>query len=185
MIDTAVDPPPIAEAPAAVRTTCVTPNVTPSDCGCGGNSNTAQFVYVIGDRIGYDFGSRVRQFSLQSNAQNPDANDTRTLSDPATFLRYLLGSRRVGAPFNGNLHDAKAVHWVLYRDNCPLYVVQPASDFSEALYKALITLLIETTSFGFYTKDPDGKGPLKAGDPIPFTDPDLDIRYECLSRFPP
>jgi hypothetical protein len=69
----------------------------------------------------------------------------------------------------------------LYRDNCPLYVVQPNGDFSEVLYKALVTFLIETTSFGFYTKDP--QGPLQKGDPIPFTDPDLDIRYECLRGY--
>jgi hypothetical protein len=54
-------------------------------------------------------------------------------------------------------------------------------DFSEVLYKALITFLIETTSFGYYTRDPEG--PLQVGDPIPFTDPDLDIRYECLRGY--
>jgi hypothetical protein len=172
---------PSAPVPTAFVAPSIAPGVVPADCGCGGSGNTGQYVYAIGDRIGYDFGSRVRQFSLQSNAANPDPNDTRTLSDTATFLRYLLGSRRFGAPFNGNLHDAKSVYWVLYRDNCPLYAVQPIGDFSEALYKALITFLIETTDFGFYTKDP--AGPLKKGDPIPFTDPDLDIRYECLREY--
>jgi hypothetical protein len=105
------------------------------------------------------------------------------VSDPAVFLRYLLGSRKFGTPVNGNLHDAKSVYWVLYQENCPRYVVQPVGDFSEAIYKALIVFLIETTSFGFYSQDPDDKGPLQAGDPIPFTDPNLDIRYDCLKEY--
>jgi hypothetical protein len=129
---------------------------------------------VIGDRIGYDFGSRVRQFSLQANA---DATYPRLLSDPAAFLRYLLGSRKTGTPLNGNLHDSKSVYWVLYRENCPLYVIQPIGCFCEALYKALITFLIETTSFGFYEDGP------KQGQPIPFTDEKLDIRYDCLMEY--
>lgn len=154
----------------------VSTGITPSHCGCGGSCGcggkaaTAQYVYVIGDRIGYDFGSRVRQYSLQANA---DPAYHKSLSDPAGFIRYLLGSRKFGAPTNGNMHDAKSVHWVLYQDNCPRYVIQPHGDFSETLYKALIVFLIETTSFGF-----DAKG--KA---IEFTDPTLDLRYECLKEY--
>ncbi len=163
---TPVTPEPFAPVPTAF----VVPGVVPADCGCGGNGKNNQYVYVIGDRIGYDFGSRVRQFSLQANA---DPAYSRMLSDPAAFLRYLLGSRKFGSPINGNLHDAKSVHWVLYQDNCPRYVVQPLGDFSETLYKALVTFLIETTSFGF---DAQGK-------PIEFTDPALDIRYQCLKEY--
>jgi hypothetical protein len=149
----------------------------PSDCACGGgNGNGTRYVYVVGDRIGYDFGSRVRQYSLQANA---DPNYPRLLSDPAAFLRYLLGSRKYGTPLNGNMHDAKSVYWVLYQAECPRYVVQPHGDFSEANYKALITFLIETTNFGYYG-DHDGD---KRGQPIPFTDDGLDIRYECLREY--
>ncbi len=167
---------PLALAPAAVGTlgACVTPSIIPSDCGCGGNGGAGRYVYAIGDRIGYDFGTPVRLASLQANA---DPEYPYTISQPTGLLRYLLGSRQLGAPFNGNLHDARSIHWILYQENCPLYAVQPLGDFSETIYKALITFLIETASFGFYM---DGD---KQGQPIPFTDVDLDIRYDCLEEY--
>ena len=108
---------------------------------------------------------------------NTDPDYPFGISEPAGLLHYLLGSRRFGAPLNGNLHDAKSVYWILYQENCPLYVVQPLGDFSETIYKALITFLIETTSFGLY-RDGDQRG-----QPIPFTDDDLDIRYDCLEEY--
>lgn len=165
-----------AAADLSAMGACVTPSIIPSDCGCGGNGNGngGRFVYAIGDRIGYDFGTRVRQASLQANA---DPEYPYGLAEPAGLLHYLLGSRRYGAPLNGNLHDAKSVYWILYQENCPLYVVQPHGDFSETIYKALITFLIETTSFGLYA---DGD---KRGQPIPFSDEELDIRYDCLEEY--
>lgn len=170
--------PPLAQAPGAFNNfgECITPSIMPSDCGCGGNgsASAARYVYAIGDRIGYDFGTRVRLASLQANA---DPEYPFGLAEPAGLLHYLLGSRKYGAPLNGNLHDAKSVYWILYQDNCPMYVVQPHGDFSETIYKALITFLIETTSFGLYA---DGN---KRGQPIPFTDDTLDIRYDCLEEY--
>jgi len=157
---------------------CVTPSIIPADCGCGGscggNGNGGRYVYAVGDRIGYDFGTRVRQASLQANA---DPEYPYGLGEPAGLLHYLLGSRKYGAPLNGNLHDAKSVYWILYQENCPLYVVQPHGDFSETIYKALISFLIETTSFGLYAEG------AQRGQPIPFTDEKLDIRYDCLEEY--
>ncbi len=165
---------PAPEATCSPRS-CVMPSIIPSDCGCRGNAGVSRYVYAIGDRIGYDFGTPVRLASLQANA-DPDYDYPITL--PAGFLRYLLGSRRLGAPYNGNLHDAKAVHWILYQENCPLYAVQPLGDFGEIIYKALISFLIETCSLGVYPKGHENEG-----QPRPFTDEELDIRYDCLEGY--
>lgn len=179
VIETAVPPvtpvPTTPELSAAVPAAFVAPAVLPADCGCGGNSSP-QYVYVIGDRIRYDFGSRVRQLSLQNN----DVHTSRALlTEPAAFIRYLLGYGPPGDPngahrANGNLHDAKAVHWVLYQENCPRYAIEPHDCFCEALYKALITFFIET----HFDRDPStGSFPLFSDDKLG------NIRYDCLSEY--
>ncbi len=141
-------------APAGVAAA----GVTAADCGCGGNKGTRQLVYVIGNQLKYDFGTQVRQLSVQGNfwpnGLNPRDTD---LTQVPAFLRYLLGYihypdpkappippwQPQGPRYNGNLYDAKAVYWVLYRDNCPLYVLQPQGVFADIVYKQLIWFLIE------------------------------------------
>lgn len=150
----------------------VTPSIVPADCGCGGKSKPSEYVYVIGDRIGYDFGTRVRQLSLEAHAFTPF--DRRSLAEPAAFLRYLLGSNKPDLTGGGNLHDAQAVKWVLYQDSCPLYVLEPEGCFCEAAYKAIITFFIDTT----FAR----QGIFGAGDSILFTEPEM-VRYECLKEY--
>lgn len=184
-ITTSIAEPPQAFGPAAeaalppslarsASEATVSPSAISASCGCGCANVADRYVYVIGDRIGYDFGTRVRQLSLQANA---DPDYPYSLAEPAGLLRYLLGSRKTGAPLNGNMHDAKSIHWVLYQDDCPRYVIQPLGDFSDAMYKALITFLVDTTTLGVHT---DGT---KKGLPFRFDDPDLDIRYDCLEEY--
>jgi hypothetical protein len=129
------------------------PKVTPADCGCGcGGKGPRQLVYVVGTRLEYDFGTRVRQESLEDNFRAGFLDEQyRSLLIRPNMLRYLLGwDGRTGAseqekalPTNGRLYDAKSVHWVLYQDDCPAYAIAPQGPFAEVAYKELIYFFIE------------------------------------------
>lgn len=159
----------------------ITPSILPSDCGCsGGNGKANQYVYVIGDRIGYDFGSKVRRLSISASADIGDARDPRPVDDPAVFLRHLLGSNKFPSRSQGNLADAKSVHWVLYQDECPRYVIEPHGCFCEAMYKALITALIDG-KYPRFGASP-GTSPLFADDPKAPGTSEL-LKYDCLKEY--
>jgi hypothetical protein len=135
--------------------------VLPSGCGCGGSGGggkgARQFVYVVGDRLDYDFGTRVREQSLQDNFASSvldiDIGEASLRVRP-NMLRYLLGWDGVtgtrGRPekatdlkVNGNLYDVKSVHWVLYDNDCPRYALQPLGPFAAEGYKQLLYFFIE------------------------------------------
>ena len=130
--------------------------VAPSGCGCGGQGSPRQLVYVIGNRLEYDFGTRVRQESLEDNFRAGLLDEQfQSLQFKPNLLRYLLGwdgqtgtghSEAAGAAglgARGHLFDAKSVHWVLYQDDCPVYAIAPQGPFAEVAYKELIYFFIE------------------------------------------
>jgi hypothetical protein len=131
------------------------PSVKPSDCGCGcGGKGPRQLVYVVGTRLEYDFGTRVRQESLEDNFRAGFLDEQyRSLLIRPNLVRYLLGwDGKTGAgehdaetalPTNGRLFDAKSVHWVLYQDDCPAYAIAPQGPFAEVAYKELIYFFVE------------------------------------------
>ncbi len=66
--------------------------VVPSDCGCGGKASPRQLIYAIGNRLEYDFGTRVRQESLEDNFRAGLLDEQyRSLQFKPNLLRYLLG----------------------------------------------------------------------------------------------
>ena len=74
--------------------------VAPSDCGCGCGGKKAQqrqLVYVIGDKLDYDFGTTIRQRSMQNNYVTSSRGPRHSsLNSPSNFLRYLLGYTEAG-----------------------------------------------------------------------------------------
>jgi len=110
--------------------------VTPAGCGCSGG--TRETVFVIGDRLWYDFGTLIRQSSIEDNFNGP-------VRTPEDLLKYLLGYKRSDPPgkINGNLFDADSVYWILYQGDCPKYAIRPEGPFSAAIYKAVLTFFIE------------------------------------------
>jgi len=123
--------------------------ITPSGCGC--QSRKGEYVYVIGTQIGYDFGTRTRQMSIQDNFFSgllPPAQAS--VQTPDNFLRYLLGWAFEGPDarrnIGGNLYDIEAVHWVLYQEGCPVYAIRPQGPFAAAAYKELLHFYIDNHS---------------------------------------
>ena len=129
------------------------PSVNPADCGCGGKG-PRQLVYVVGTRLEYDFGTRIRQESLEDNFRAGFLDEHyRSLLIKPNMLRYLLGwdgktgvsdhDTGTALPTNGRLFDAKSLHWVLYQDDCPAYAIAPQGPFADVAYKELIYFFIE------------------------------------------
>jgi cyanobactin maturation PatA/PatG family protease len=142
--------------------------VGPSDCGCQGGK---QLVYAIG-QLSYDFGTLVRQRSLQDSFDGAVLNDLH-VSVPKHFLMYLLGYRGAGPDdkphqYGGHLHDAASVTWLLMQDDCPRFALRPAPPFSEAGYLELIRFFLDS---------------LELTGPDPVVDGDLSITTRCLGRY--
>jgi cyanobactin maturation PatA/PatG family protease len=102
--------------------------VTPSDCGCGNSSGAGQLAYVIG-RIGYDFGSRARQESL--NADIIASGGASGATDPNAVIAYL----------SDNPYAAADLIWTVSVDSVPMYAVAPSGAFGARGYERLVELL--------------------------------------------
>jgi cyanobactin maturation PatA/PatG family protease len=124
--------------------------VVPQDCGC---KRGQQPVYVVGSRLGYDFGNTVREMSLQDAFfRGTLPAQMATLRAPENLLRHLLGwddpnldDPKAGTKgsFGGNIHDVESVIWVLFQEDCPVYAVRPQGPFAAAAYKELLHFFID------------------------------------------
>jgi len=107
-------------------------------CGCGRRACASWFT-VVGNKLDYDFGTRIREQSLQDNFLSGLLDielGEASLRMPVNFLRYLLGwdspatddkgGKTPGFGFNGHMFR-REIRFIgsCTRNDCPAYVIQP------------------------------------------------------------
>lgn len=116
--------------------------ITPSTCSCGGTKPQDDKVFVIGDKLWYDFGSLTRQLSIEDSFNQ-------NIFSPEQLMEFLLGSKQGTLKQRGQMIDAESINWVLYQRGNPLYVIKPLGPFAEKTYKALLISFIENNDIDF------------------------------------